>query len=95
MTVRVGSTAVVLRWPDGRRQVVGADGAVVVVEPTLWVDGARAVAHVDAVWPGTLVVDRPARAAEQVPQPDYGTDGRSPAPSWLGAVGRVAGAWRR
>jgi hypothetical protein len=97
VTVRVTSTAAVLRWPDGRRQLVGDDGSVVVVEPTLWVDGARVVAAVDATWPVSLVVERAARAAEQVPQPDYGTDGRAARvsfrglrPRWRARPGRAA-----
>lgn len=98
VTVRVTSTTVVLRWPDGRRQLVSDDGSVVVVEPTLWVDGAGLVARVDATWPAELVVDRPARAPEQVPQPEYGTDGydeaRGATSRLAVAVSRAAARWR-
>lgn len=98
VTVRVTSTAVLLRWPDGRRQVVSDDGSVVVVEPTLWVDGAALVARVDATWPPELAVDRPARSPEQVPQPEYGTDGfdegRGAAGRLAVAVSRAAARWR-
>lgn len=77
LTVPVAATAVVVRWPDGRRQLVGTDGTVVVVEPTLWVDGRRLVEHIDRTWPAALVVERPARPPHEIPQPDYGTDGRN------------------
>lgn len=70
VTVPVAATAAVLRWPDGRRLLLGEDGAEVDVEPTMWVGGAAVVEAVDATWPASLVVDRPARPASDVPQPD-------------------------
>jgi zinc protease len=70
VTVPVAATAAVLRWPDGRRLLLGADGAEIDVEPTMWVGGAAVVAAVDSLWPDDLVVDRPVRPAADVPQPD-------------------------
>jgi zinc protease len=69
-TVTAADTVAVIRWDDGRRVLIGGDGVRVLVEPTLWHDGAQLVGHVDSAWPAELVVDRGARPASSIPQPD-------------------------
>ncbi|MGK5680845.1 insulinase family protein [Actinoplanes sp. URMC 104] len=73
-TVRFDACAIVRAWPDGARQLVGADGIAVLVEPTLFTGGAAAVGRIDAGVPAAVRVDEPARDPEDVPQP-------APAPS--------------
>ncbi|GIF19386.1 hypothetical protein BJ973_006429 [Actinoplanes tereljensis] len=68
-TVRHAECVLVRAWPDGARQLIGPDGTVIRVEPTLLADGARAVAAVDGgIRPGIRVY-QPARDPRQVPQP--------------------------
>jgi len=47
-TVRFDDCAVVLAWPDGARQLVGQDGIVVRVEPTLYAGVPAALPWLDA-----------------------------------------------
>lgn len=59
VTVRVDSCAAVLRYGDGGRALVGTDGAFIVVNPAEWIEGATAIAHVDATFPAHRVVTIP------------------------------------
>jgi zinc protease len=69
LSVARDSTVAVLRWSDGRRVLVGADGIRLQVEPTLWRDGAELVAQVDAQWAGDLAIDMGTRPPNAVPKP--------------------------
>ncbi|MFI5497032.1 M16 family metallopeptidase [Actinoplanes sp. NPDC051859] len=69
LTVRYDACGVVLAWPDGGRRLVGHDGIIVSVEPTLHRDGAALIAEIDARVPRNLRVDLPARHPDDIPQP--------------------------
>jgi zinc protease len=58
-TVRVDSCSAVLRYGDGGRALIGIDGALVLVNPTEWIGGEAAIAHVDAIFPAHRVVTIP------------------------------------
>jgi zinc protease len=66
-TVRFDSCVAVLALPDGARQLVGADGINVRIEPTLYRDGGR-IAIDERVPPGVRV-DLPARDPSEIPAP--------------------------
>ncbi|MFF5291605.1 M16 family metallopeptidase [Paractinoplanes globisporus] len=67
-TVRYADCVIARAWPDGARQLVGADGIVVRVEPTLFADGQRAIGAIDAAT-GPVRVFQPPRAADDIPKP--------------------------
>lgn len=68
-TVRYDALAAMLAWPDGARQLIGDDGMVVRLEPTLYRDARLAVPYLDRVVPRENRVDMPAREAGQIPFP--------------------------
>jgi len=69
VTVRFDGCAIVRAWPDGGRHLVGLDGLMVAVEPTLY-EGADDVAErLDALVPAALRVDQPPRDPDRVPKP--------------------------
>ncbi len=74
-TVLFRECVAVLAWPDGARRLIGADGISVVVEPTLYAGIDGLVDHLDRSVPPGVRIDRPARDADEVPQP------RAPAPT--------------
>lgn len=47
--------------------LIGSVGAVLVVVPTIWRDGERLVADIDARWRGVPTVDLPERDEDDVP----------------------------
>ncbi|MFI5890630.1 M16 family metallopeptidase [Actinoplanes sp. NPDC051513] len=67
-TVLYADCSIVRAWPDGGRQLVGADGIVVRAEPTLFADGHRAVAAIDAAT-GPVRVFQPPRDPDDIPTP--------------------------
>ncbi|WP_433374537.1 M16 family metallopeptidase [Actinoplanes sp. CA-142083] len=67
-TVRYADCSIARAWPDGGRQLVGGDGIVVRVEPTLFADGHRAVAAIDAAT-GPVRVFQPPRDPDEIPKP--------------------------
>jgi hypothetical protein len=69
LTVRYDECVLMRAWPDGGRQLIGADGIVVWAEPTLHRAGREAVTRIDAAVPRELVVVEPMRPPEQIPQP--------------------------
>lgn len=77
-TVRRDEVAGVLRWPDGRRVLVGADGTQVVVEPTVLERGGDLVRHVDRIFPPSVVVLMSPRRPGEVPSPAGPRPGSSP-----------------
>jgi zinc protease len=64
-TVRYADCVAALRFPDGSRSILGADGFFVVIDPSLWKDGAEAVAAVDAAIPQELAVRMEPALTEQ------------------------------
>jgi hypothetical protein len=69
VTVRHEDCVIVRAWPDGGRQLVGADGIVVWIEPTLFADGHTAVPAIDAGIRAEVRVEQPARDPERIPKP--------------------------
>lgn len=57
------------RWPDGRRALVGPDGYLVDVEPTLYGVGEDRIAAIDAAVPADRHIPMPARADADIPRP--------------------------
>ena len=94
-TAPLAETVAVLRWADGGRVLVAADGNRLDVEPTLWRDGDDLVRRIDAAWPADLVVDLGHRSPDAVPRPVEDAGGE---PAWvrwlharrLGRRGRLA-----
>ncbi|GAB7041965.1 MULTISPECIES: hypothetical protein [Catenuloplanes] len=69
VTVPFASTAVLLKWPDGGRRLVGVDARHVDVEPTLHETPADVVPAVDAAVPADRHVALPPRDADAIPVP--------------------------
>ena len=69
-TVRFAECVIGMSWPDGARQLIGADGIGVRVEPTLFHLDASAIAAIDAGMPPSSVVPMPARDPGKIPQPE-------------------------
>ncbi|MDG4763995.1 insulinase family protein [Solwaraspora sp. WMMD406] len=84
-TVRYDQCVTMLAWPDGGRQLIGADAVSVSLEPTIY-RGATAQL-VDAAVPAALRVDLPARDPQEIPQP--ATVG-PPGPATAGGGGVIA-----
>jgi hypothetical protein len=69
-TVRFAECVIGMSWPDGARQLVGADGIGVRVEPTLFHLDGSAIAAIDAGVPPASLVLMPARDPDAIPQPE-------------------------
>jgi zinc protease len=75
-TVRFSECAAMLTWPDGARQLIGEDGMVVRIEPTLYkIDSAR-LARIDAAVDPARVVPFPARDPDSIPKSSGAVRGR-------------------
>jgi hypothetical protein len=68
-TVLFQQCVAMLRYADGGRQLFGADGISVPVEPTLFRIPAATLASIDNAVPPTAVIDLPAREPASIPQP--------------------------
>lgn len=66
ITVRYDQCVAVLAWPDGARRLVGADGFMVHIEPTLFRLDPTTIPAIDAAT-AALRVDMPAR--DEIPVP--------------------------
>ncbi|WP_019634972.1 hypothetical protein [Actinomadura atramentaria] len=80
VTVPFASVAAVLAWPDGARQLIGADATVVAVEPNRWAGGESLADEIDRAVPAELIVPMPERAADVVPARPDGPPPELPAP---------------
>lgn len=80
VTVRYDQCAANLVWPDGGRRLIGHDGLMIPIEPTLFEIDATALAALDAAVPPELTVRMPARDPAAIPQP-------RPAATAAGAAG--------
>jgi zinc protease len=69
ITVRYADCVIAMGWPDGARQLIGADGICVRVEPTLYEMHPGVIARIDAGVPPASVVWQPAREPDAIPQP--------------------------
>ena len=86
ITVRFEDCVAMETWPDGARTLIGSDGFVVAMEPTLhgglsleWIE------QVDAAVAAANHLPRPPRAPEQIPQPPppaANSSGRTPHRWW-------------
>lgn len=82
LTVRYDDCSVMLTWPDGARQLIGADAITLHIEPTMLELSPGTMAAIDAGVPADRHVAMPARTPDQIPQPrplarEAGTAGRS------------------
>jgi len=76
-TVAFDECVLLERWPDGARRLTGVDGFQVAVEPTLYANVSREILErIDASVDAGTAVDRPARAADDIPRPP-----QTPAPT--------------
>jgi zinc protease len=62
VTVSFGACEAMLAWPDGARRLIGRDGFVVTVEPTLWAGGSSLPSRLDAGVPADRIVPMPERS---------------------------------
>ncbi|MET7397669.1 insulinase family protein [Dactylosporangium sp. NPDC005572] len=67
-TVLFDECVALLRFPDGARHLLGADGVAVSVEPTLYSLPDDAQSRIDAAVPGSAHVDLPPRDPERIPR---------------------------
>jgi hypothetical protein len=70
ISVRFGDCVALETWPDGARTLIGSDGFVVHIEPTMH-EGLDldTIARVDAAVASRGHLPRPARGPEQIPRP--------------------------
>ncbi|MCP2322285.1 hypothetical protein HDA40_000792 [Hamadaea flava] len=66
-TVLYDDSAVLLRWPDGGRRLIGGDGITVAIEPAYYPVGDDALAGLDAAVGPAKYVDLPERDTPVVP----------------------------
>jgi predicted Zn-dependent peptidase len=69
VTVRFDQVAAMTTWPDGGRQLIGHDGFIISVEPTLNAIDPVSVGRIDAAVPDSLTIRMPARDPSAIPQP--------------------------
>jgi zinc protease len=65
-TVRYEECVALLRWPDGARQLIGADGLTVPIDPSLVEIDDSALTAIDVAVSPSVVISMPARA---IPRP--------------------------
>ena len=88
--VRFDQVAARMDWPDGRRVLIGQDGMSVTVEPTLFALATAGRATLDSRVNPDLVIPRPARDPQEIPQPPAPEKGakankvKAPAPPLAG-----------
>ena len=88
ITVRFEDCVALETWPDGARTLIGCDGFVVHIEPTLHEDlDLETIARVDAAVASRNHLPRTARPPEQIPQPS------PPPPSPSGQTHRRGWRW--
>jgi len=76
-----------MTWPDGARRLIGDDGIVVHIEPTLWQVPSDTIAYIDRLVPADRIIRMPARTPDQIPQP--------PEPQAPAAPATTGGVWSR
>jgi hypothetical protein len=76
VTVRADECAALLAWPDGARQLVGSDGMVVRIEPTLFAMKPGELAPIDAAVAPSVVVPMPRRDPDAIPKPTPASERR-------------------
>lgn len=83
-TVRYQSCAAVLAWPDGGRQLIGEDGIVLRLEPTLWAVPPQELAALDAAIDPSRHIPLPAREPDAIPRPQAPQTPVGTARRWTG-----------
>ncbi|GIJ49245.1 hypothetical protein Val02_61310 [Virgisporangium aliadipatigenens] len=68
-TVRYDACVAMVTWPDGGRQLFGADGINVRIEPTLVALPPGTIERLDAAVPRAVQVPLPARHPDRIPSP--------------------------
>lgn len=68
-TVKYAECQLMNAWPDGTRQLFGADGITIHVDPAQWQGGYIAPGIIDAHVPPSVVLVQPARPSASTPQP--------------------------
>jgi predicted Zn-dependent peptidase len=90
VTVKYAEVAAMMTWPDGARQLMGDDGFVLSVEPTLTAIDPGALARIDGAVPDRLKVPMPARDPKNIPQPTSGKQAEAAAAgvrkTWTGGA---------
>jgi hypothetical protein len=56
VTMRFTGLAALIRWKDGKRTMVAADGGTLLLDPGAWTGGGKAIRHVDALTAPELIV---------------------------------------
>jgi zinc protease len=69
-TVNFHECAAKLAWPDGARRLIGLDGIVVHIEPSLYAMDPSALAAIDAGVHPSVAVWMPPRKPDAIPTPD-------------------------
>jgi zinc protease len=58
-TIHWRSAAAALRWPDGRRVLIGNSGTSLTIEPDHWADSGRLSVEIDFATPDAVIVPMP------------------------------------
>ncbi|MEH1011814.1 insulinase family protein [Micromonospora sp. CPCC 206060] len=90
LTVRYADCAALLCWPDGARQLIGADAISLRIEPTLFHLHPATLPMLDSQVPVDRRVTMPARPAERIPQPEPAAQPAVPATRRPGALAVTA-----
>lgn len=90
VTVRYSQLAAALTYEDGCVCLIGYDGAMVTVEPTLWRNGARVCREILERVPDDLLLDRGSRSMDAIPKPSARALRRS-RPSGVAVWSRLLG----
>jgi hypothetical protein len=68
-TVLFAQCQALLRWPDGARQLFGADAINVRIEPTLFRISTSALTEIDRSVPPDMIIEMPPRDQAGIPRP--------------------------
>ncbi|MGY0235056.1 insulinase family protein [Longispora urticae] len=68
VTVLFADCSAMLRWPDGARRLIGADGIGATIEPGVYGLPADVLARIDAAVPASAIVDMPTRDPADIPR---------------------------
>jgi hypothetical protein len=87
-TVRYDQCVASLRWPDGGRRLIGANGVGVSIEPTVYDVDPATIATIDAAVQQSTAVSMPPRSAENIPRPAAAPE-RAAAPATAAKRGKA------
>lgn len=92
--VRYAECAIAMAWPDGGRRLIGLDGIMVRIEPTLFPLPGALIARIDASVPPASLVWLPPRDPAAIPRPDAGTSAARRSSGARRAGGSRTASWR-